>query len=310
VGQCTGSILVFALAALHCAATGSEIDGSVKERSACVFPDFGDVRGIDRYATRAEYQRATEDGHFRCERLTYVSDGLPVIAYVVHPAGRTNHTLPVVVFNRGGYVVNNQAPLLITMFHRLAQEGFVVIAPMYRGSDGAPGQDEMGGADLTDLANVLPLAKNLGFADVENMFLYGESRGGVMTLLALRERMPVRAAATFGAFTDLAVYLEGDPRAARIAPSIWPEWAQQKDRILAQRSAIRWADRIGAPVLLIHGGADTQVSPEHTLNLALRLEELQKPYSVIVFAGDSHVLPENRVERDRQAVRWFKQHMR
>ena len=194
------------------------------------------------------------------------------------------------------------------MMHRLASEGFAVIAPMYRGSEGAPGHDELGGGDLADLKNVLPLVKNLAFADVENLFLYGESRGGVMTFLAIRDGFPARAAATFGGFTDLAAYLHADPRANQLVHSIWPDYDDRQEQILAARSAIQWPERINTPLLLMHGGADRQVSPAQTLSLATRLEALKKKYGLHIFAGDNHIVSTHRVERDRQAVLWFKEH--
>ena len=63
------------------------------------------------------------------------------------PGGR----LPVIVFNRGRWTWESFHPQLLVMAHRLAEAGDVVVAPMYRGSGGAPGQDEMGGAELDDL---------------------------------------------------------------------------------------------------------------------------------------------------------------
>ena len=287
-------------------------DGDLMARDACAFPAYEKLAGrrIEQYASRIEYEQAVGDKKFRCERVTYSSGGLPVIAFVYRSAEAVGRPLPIVVFNRGSYIVNDQLPLLVAMFHRFAEAGFAVIAPMYRGSEGAPGRDEMGGAELADLLNVLPLARRLGFVDLQNVFLYGESRGGVMTLLALREGFVARAAATFGAFTDLAVYLESDPRAKQSVGAIWPEYEQEKEQILMTRSAIRWPERIGAPLLLMHGGGDRQVSPLHTLKLASRLEELGKPYGVVLFAGDNHLISDNRLERDRQAILWFRKHLR
>ena len=131
-----------------------------------------------------------------------------------------------------------------------------------------------------------------------------------MTLLALRDGFAARAAATSGAFTDLGAYLEKDLRVKQLVKTIWPDYDKQEEQILATRSAIRWPERIGAPLLMMHGGADRQVSPLQSLSLAIRLEELGKGYGLLIFAGDNHVLSENRLERDRQAVLWFKKHLK
>jgi dipeptidyl aminopeptidase/acylaminoacyl peptidase len=282
-------------------------DGDLVERSACAFPAHEKVATIERYATRAEYENATSDKRFVCEKLTYLSGGLPVVAFLYRLAGKD--TLPLIVFNRGSWVVADQIPLLVTMFHRLGEAGFAVLAPMYRGSEGAPGHDEFGGADLADLRNVVPLAKGLGSIDLDHVFLYGESRGGVMSLMALRDGFPARAAAVSGAFTDLALYVGTDQRAQRLLTTIWPDYEKRTEEIQRTRSAVLWAERIGAPVLLMHGAADRQVNPAHTFNLAAKLEEARKEYDVHLFGGDNHVISAHRVDRDRLALLWFGKHM-
>lgn len=280
-------------------------DGSILQRSACEFPAYEKAEGVGRYATKALYDAAVADKRFACERLTYASDDLPVIAFAYRPVSTA--TLPLVIVNRGSWVVDKQLPQMVTMFRRLADAGFAVIAPMYRGSEGAPGHDEMGGGDLNDLRNILPLAKNLGSIDLDHVFLYGESRGGVMALMALRDGFPASAAATSGAFTDLSKYLEGDRRAQQLVKTIWPEFT---DEIKESRSAIRFAERIKVPVLLMHGGGDQQVPLSQTLDLAARFETLKKPYAIHVFGGENHVITGQRSGRDEQAILWFKKHLK
>src|SRR5687768_10564223 len=92
---------------------------------------------------------------FGLEKVSYKSDGLEVYAFVYGPkAPRADEQLPVIVYNRGSYIRRNTTPDLMPMYERLGAAGFVVVAPMYRGSEGAAGTDEMGGADLHDLMNV------------------------------------------------------------------------------------------------------------------------------------------------------------
>jgi dipeptidyl aminopeptidase/acylaminoacyl peptidase len=207
-------------------------------------------------------------------------------------------------------VVNGEVPLYLSSFHRLVDAGFMVFAPMYRGSDGAAGHDELGGSDLHDLINAVTLASKFANADSSNMFLYGESRGGVMTLEALHEHVPVNAAVTVGAFTDLQQYFLEMPQLEKnMAEVVWPDYEMHREQILDRRSAVRWASEIGTPLLLMHGGKDRSVSPLHTLRFAEALEKSSKEYALIVYSGDGHVLAKNRVDRDAQAVAWFRAHM-
>lgn len=242
--------------------------------------------------------------------MLYPSDGLRVVAFVYRPSSATaTAPLPVIIYNRGSYVRNGAAPELLPAFQRLAAGGFVVVAPMYRGSEGGEGRDEMGGADLADLMNVRSLIATLPYADSTRLFLYGESRGGMMVLQALRDGFPARAAATFGAFTDLDAYLAADPAATAVAHQIWPDFDQDRAAIVERRSAIRWAERITTPLLIMHGGADRTVSPSHAINLASLLQHAGRSYELLVMAGGRHGLQPFQVERDEYAMRWFRRHL-
>ncbi len=262
------------------------------------------------YASKEAYELAVQDANYVLQKISYRSDGLSVIAYLYQPTATPAQKLPVIIYNRGSYVRGDAAPELVTMFHRLAREGFAIVAPMYRGSDGGEGKDEMGGDDLADLMNIVPVIPSLGGLDAAQLFLYGESRGGMMTFQALRDKFPANAAATFGAFTDLEAMITAAPKqTAPMVKTIWPDYENRKTEINQRRSAVLWADALTVPLFLMHGGADRSVSPGQSLALAARLQELGRPYQLFVFAGDNHLLANNQVERDLKAAMWFKKHL-
>jgi dipeptidyl aminopeptidase/acylaminoacyl peptidase len=284
-------------------------DGTILERRPYAFAAYDSVPSLVRLFPREEYDEAVGDQRFRMERVVYASGGLKVVAYAYSPARRPSEPPPVIVFNRGGYVRGDIGAELAPMFRRLALAGFAVVAPLYRGSDGGEGRDEMGGADLADLMNVRPLVVRLGIADTTRFYLYGESRGGTMVFQALRDGFRARAAAVFGAFTDFDSLVASDPdRYARVCPAIWPDFAQRREEIATRRSALRWAERLGAPLLLLHGGADGDVDPALTLRLAERLQRLGREYELHVYAGDGHALKRNRADRDERVADWFRRH--
>lgn len=271
-------------------------------------PAFDELPKASRPGQRSDYERALADARFRMLRVIYPSDGLDVLAFVYRPSTATDR-LPVIVYNRGSWVRQNAAPELLVTFHRLASAGFLVVAPMYRGSEGTAGRDEMGGADLADLMNVQTVIASLDYADEANLFLYGESRGGMMTLQALRDGFPARAAATFGAFTDLEKQVEEDANSQRYLPVIFPDYGDNRAAIVARRSALRWADRISAPLLIMHGGRDREVRPTHSLDLANELQRIGRPYELRIFSGANHTLQPFEAERDEHAIRWFRRHL-
>ena len=223
-------------------------NGTIVERSTYKFPSYDEAAkatNVEDYADKPAYDQAVGDSNFEFLKLKYLSDGLKVTAYLYKPA-RVTGRLPTIIFNRGSAVRSDIAPELISFFHRLASEGFVVLAPMLRQSDGGEGRDEMGGADMDDLLNILPLAESLGFADTHNLFMYGESRGGMMTYMAIRRGFPINAASVIGTFSDLQQLVDQHPD--QYSPSffgrLWSNYETQKERTL--RGQIR--NPLGRPI--------------------------------------------------------------
>jgi dipeptidyl aminopeptidase/acylaminoacyl peptidase len=269
-------------------------------------PPYESVDDLEKYASLPEYRAAVADKRFVLERVSYPSGELEVYAYVYRPA-EPSGTLPVIIFNRGSWTWPNFHAELVTMANRLARAGYVVVAPMYRGSGGAAGRDEMGGADLSDLFNLVPTIQSLPYADSTRMYLYGESRGGMMVYQALRDGFPARAAAVVGAFTDLEAMLRDD-RWAKAGAVIWPDLASKKDAIVERRSAQRWADRISKPMLLIHGARDDDVPVAHALDMANKLAAADKPFQLLVVEGEGHTIRGRSADRDAWVVDWFRRH--
>lgn len=268
-------------------------------------PTWKDTKGLEHYASQKTYSAARSDTRFRMEKFDYPSDDLIVSAYIYGPQDNVNK-LPVIIFNRGSWVRDSFAAEMLPMAHRFAKAGFLVVAPMYRGSGGAKGRDEMGGADLDDLFNLLPVLSKLPQADTDRVFLYGESRGGMMVYQALRDGFPAKAAATYGAFTDLRALL-ADPQWNGVAETIWLDFDKHEDEIIQRRSALAWTTKIKTPLLIMHGGNDGAVSPNQTLSLANKLEANHACYELWIAAGDDHVLSANAKERDQMVANWFAQ---
>jgi dipeptidyl aminopeptidase/acylaminoacyl peptidase len=110
-----------------------------------------------------EYIERRGGGGVTCERLTYCSDGLRVVAYLFHPAAtalRKRH--PLLIFNRGGALEDlNVRPNTQFGLDRFVREGYVVLGSRCRGNDEGEGRKEFGGADLRDVAAPLTLGRAL-----------------------------------------------------------------------------------------------------------------------------------------------------
>lgn len=282
----------------------------LKSREPHVLPAYQAAAGqsdVALYTNESEYEAARQDPDLAFEKLVYKSDGLGVVAYLMSAADKRPR--PTVVFNRGSYVRTNAAPEIFPLMHRLAAAGFTVLAPMYRGSEGAPGRDEMGGADLADVMATAALASEIAEIDAGALYLYGESRGGMMVYQALREGYPARAAAVYGGFTDLGRLIESDPeRYGGMVAAIWPDFAENREAIVERRSALRFTDKLKAPLLVMHGGRDGDIPLDQALDLAAALAEDEADFKLVVFGREGHILSGRAGERDNLAARWFAAH--
>ncbi len=285
-------------------------NGDIVSRTPVAFPSYAEVKDISWYYEKSTYEHAIKDKSIACEKMTYYSDGLKVIAILTSPMQKTNQKLPVIIFNRGSFIRHDIAYVHAPLFQKLAHEGFMVVAPALRQSEGGEGKDELGGEDLHDIMNIWPLLEKLPNADLKNVFILGESRGGMMTYMVLKKGFQVRAAATIGAITDLQAYITERPWDENNLKNLWIDYEQQKKVILQHRSVMAWHDSIQTPVLILHGAKDPQVKPQHALQLAQAFSNTGKVYELHIFSEGNHILSGAVSEaRDAMVIEWFRKFM-
>ncbi len=293
-----------------CSPVFGQKNGHIISESKVEYRPYDSVKGLSDYYDRATYDQVLKS-NMKLNRLTYYSDGLKVIAYLAEPANLRNIKYPVIIFNRGSYIRNDIAEVHAPLFNKFTQNNFIVIAPALRQSEGGEGKDEMGGKDLDDIWNVLPILAAKSYVDTGNIFMLGESRGGIMTLELLKENFPVKAAATIGAITDFWAYKDEMKGIENSSRQIWPDYDQNRDSIYYKRSAIKWADRINTPLLIMQGTADWSVNPHHSIDLAEKLNALKKDFQFLLLNGGNHILSGRWTEkRDQEVLDWFTRHMK
>jgi dipeptidyl aminopeptidase/acylaminoacyl peptidase len=268
-----------------------------------------------RFYSREEFDLAKNNPAIECLRIQYASDGLKVTGFLVKPRETTGKRYPAIVYNRGGLLEIGKIDMPnILDFYRLASNGFVVLASQYRGNDGGEGREQFGGADVDDVTNLLTLAATLPYVDQKNLFFYGFSRGGMMTLLALRQGAKVNAAVVVGAVFDLNDALQKAkqraPRIFELVTGLIPDYANRGEATLRERSAINWPEKLSTPLLIIHGAEDEEASPSEALAYATKLNELHKCYELVIYAKDIHEAAFNREDRDARIMAWFRKFLR
>ena len=266
---------------------------------------------IRRYYTAARYLALNGDGDVRVDRIVYASDGLRIRGVRLEPK-HTVAKLPVIVWCHGG--VGESSRIYTDELIRMsvwAREGFIVLASQYRGNAGSEGKDEQGGADVHDVNALAATAARLPEADTRNLFLYGESRGGMMVYQSLRAGFAARAAVVNSGVSDAGGYKDR-PDAKEmedLARESIPNFEREKQAGFESRSAVRWASELHTPLLLLHGTADWRVSPMQSLAMAEALQKSKRPYSLHLFEGGSHVVLSGEIEGlDKEILDFFRHH--
>ena len=173
--------------------------------------------------------------------------------------------------------------------------------------------EEFGGKDVNDILHLTEVIKELPEADTTRVGMYGWSRGGMMTYIALTKTKKIKAAVVGGAVSDNFSSIKDRPKMeTNVLSELIPNYAENKDVELKKRSAIKWVDKFSkdVPILMLHGNSDWRVKPEQSLKLALEFEKNRIPYRLIMFEGGDHGISEHRNEVDEQVINWFNKYLK
>lgn len=259
----------------------------------------------ERYLASQERFHAIEDVTIR--RITYMCGGLRITGAMLLPETMHPASCPILIYNRGG--IGNfgiLSSLVLTRLADYARAGFIVFASNYRGNDGSEGKDEWGGADVQDVLELLGIARTHPAWDGKNSFMYGHSRGGMMTFLAIRSGAALTAAVSVAGPADPALLAQERPDMLPLLRRMIPQFDEQREAILTDRSAVAWADKLDVPLLLLQGDNDVRVTAAHTLVLDAELTRLGKPHRTVIYPGGDHSLSRFRKESREEILQWFK----
>lgn len=243
--------------------------------------------------------------------IKYRSDSFIINGFIVEPISGTK--LPVLLFNRGGNREFGALTVgaLIEWVAPIAKAGYVIVASQYRGSPGSMGTDEFGGQDVHDVLNLIAVVNEIPQADTSRIGMYGWSRGGLMTYIALTKTTRIKTAIIGGGPSDLMKELERRPEMEKVYVALIPDYASNKPAELTKRSAIFWPDKLcnTTSYLILHGKNDARVHYSQAVDLAKQLKAHHLETQITIFEDADHVLSQHKAERDRIILAWLKQHL-
>lgn len=239
--------------------------------------------------------------------VTYLSNGLKIKGLLAEP--KLEGTYDGLLYLRGG--IKNVGMVRVGRIVQFASEGFVVMAPFYRGNQGGEGNEDFAGEDRYDAISAIEVLKNHSKVNKERIHAFGFSRGGVMALLAGIVAEKLCSIVTWGGVSDMSLtYVEREDlrrmmkRVIGGTPSKYPKRYKW-------RTPLYELERLHAPVLIIHGVQDKNVTVEHAYRLEKRLNELGKQVESWYFEEYTHYFPPsiNRETLQKLCLWMKKQHI-
>jgi len=248
----------------------------------------------------------SRDGKWTISAFVYAPYNLPRNAQ--HPA---------IVYVHGG-----PAAQTVNSFNRFVQyvanQGYIVIAPNYRGSTGY-GKEfqqanlfDMGGGDLQDVLAAADWIKQTGYIDPKKLILMGGSYGGYMTMMGVTKAPELWAAGVpivpfVNWFTEIQ---NEDPVLQQWDLATMGDLEKDKARY-QDRSPINFVDQIKAPLLLLAGGHDPRCPKTESQQVvdAIKKRGGVVDYKVYENEGHGFARVENQIDAYRRVADFLKSHV-
>jgi dipeptidyl aminopeptidase/acylaminoacyl peptidase len=178
----------------------------------------------------------------------------------------------------------------------LAQDGYVVLEPNYRGSSGYGEKfrnlnvEDSGGGELDDVAAGAQYLIDQGLADPKRIAIGGGSHGGTMTAYAVTKYPKLFAAAIemYGV-VDRATFVERTNRNSAI------RWMMkmggtpaEKPEVYRRANSLLLVDKVQTPLLILHGENDPQVPPYESVQFVKALSAHNKVYYYFTYPQELH----------------------
>lgn len=219
-------------------------------------------------------------------------DGLDIAAVLTLPYGR-DAKLPLIVMPHGGPVARD-SETWDWWAQFLADRGYAVVQPNYRGSSGygtpftEKGEGQWGLAMQDDLDDAVKALAAQGIADPARVCMVGASYGGYAAIRAAqRDGDKYRCAVSYAGVSDLHRMIQYQKNF--LFSGSRGDWLREQAPDLKNVSPLNFPEQFSIPLLLVHGDQDLVVPPAQSRVLAQKLKDAGKDVTYIVQPeGDHH----------------------
>lgn len=224
-------------------------------------------------------------------------DGLGISAYLTLPRGREAKGLPLIIMPHGGPFGVRDKLEYRDEVQLLANRGYAVLQPNFRGSGGygdgfyEAGAGQIGRGMQDDIDDAMDWAVAEGIADPKRVCVIGGSYGGYAALWAvLRNPERYACAASWAGVTDWDKMLAYDKRYLTSSGSkAWQARVRGDETFdLDAVSPYRLAAQLTRPVLLAHGTADDNVPFRQYELMVAAAKGAPVPLTTLVIPKEGH----------------------
>jgi dipeptidyl aminopeptidase/acylaminoacyl peptidase len=224
-----------------------------------------------------------------------IEDGVVIPGYLSLPPGKAPEKLPMVVYPHGG-PHSRDTWGFDPMVQLMVSRGYAVLQMNFRGSVGygnawyESGLRKWGSVMVSDINASTQWAVDQGYADPKRICIVGWSFGGYAALMAsIREPWRYRCVGSIAGVADLRTLRREEWRfygGAQAADAIIGTESEELDF----GSPLKLADRIQAPVLLVHGESDVSVDVDHSKRMARAVPSNKLDELVLIDDGDHSLI--------------------
>lgn len=268
---------------------------------------LGQINPIKLDAVAYSYKKLVPDVLSKTQRIEYKArDGLTIEAYLTTPKHQLAKNLPTLVFPHGGPISrDNDAFDYWTQF--FANKGYAVLQMNFRGSDGQgielrnAGLKNWGKEMQDDIEDGARKLIADGIADPDSIAIVGASYGGYAALMGVVKTPDFyRCAISVNGVANVFDLVK-DNRAFWRSYNVIDEQIGNDNSTLKSISPVNFADKIKAPVLLVHGTDDRQVEIKHSYQMRDALQKAKKDVTFLELPSEDHYLSneKNRIDTFR-----------
>ena len=249
-------------------------------------------------AVAASYPELNENDLGEVKRYAYTArDGMHIPAYLTLPPGRQPKNLPLVVIPHGGPDLRDDMAFdFISQF--VANRGYAVLQPEFRGSRGygrlftTAGLHQWGLKMQDDISDGVKKMIADGIADPRRVCIFGGSYGGYAALAGATLTPELYACvASLSGPSNLRDMLSYSRKKFGVtAENFWVTRIGDDSAQLDAASPVLHADRVTAPVLLLHSELDVTVPIEQSETMESALQKAGKKVQFVRIEGDDHYL--------------------